>query len=263
MSPRVRTALWAAPVLLGVLVLGGAVLLGVLLAAVAAVGVHEYRRLVVPDGSPLEDAFAVGWGAVLVLAFLSPHRELPVVLLCLGTLGYFGLWMAGPGPREDLAARWGATVGGWVLVALFLGHALWIRAHGVLPVVYLLAVVWAGDIAAYYVGSALGSTPLAPRVSPKKSVEGAAASLAAAVLTGGVLSLVLPLPHGAWGGAVAAAVLNVAAQGGDLVESLLKRWAGVKDSGTLFPGHGGVLDRVDGFLLAAPLYAGYLAVLGG
>ncbi len=263
MSQRLRTAAWAAPLFLAILLLGGPVGFGLLVAAVAVVGVAEYLQLVVPRANPVERTFAVAWSGLVVLAFLSPHRVAPGATLALGALGHLGLWMAGPGPRDDMPARWGGVVGGWVLVAYFLGHILWVREAGVAAVLFLLAVVWAGDTAAYYVGTAFGSRPLAPRISPKKSLEGAAAGWAASVVAGGVASLVLPTPHGLGGGVILAAVLNPLAQAGDLVESLLKRCAGVKDSGSLFPGHGGVLDRVDGFLLATPLYAACLSWLGG
>jgi phosphatidate cytidylyltransferase len=125
-------------------------------------------------------------------------------------------------------------------------------------VVYVLAVVWAGDTAAYYVGTAFGAHALAPSVSPKKSVEGAVASLVAGALAAGVVGLLLPLPHSVGASVALGLVLNAAAQLGDLAESLFKRCAGIKDSGDVFPGHGGVLDRIDGFLFVLPLYAAFL-----
>jgi phosphatidate cytidylyltransferase len=119
-----------------------------------------------------------------------------------------------------------------------------------------------GDTAAYYVGTAFGTHSLAPSVSPKKSVEGALASLAAGTIGAAFIALILPLPHSFWTSLVVGVGLNAAAQVGDLAESLIKRCAGVKDSGTLFPGHGGVLDRVDGFLFSLPLYATFLTMRG-
>jgi phosphatidate cytidylyltransferase len=129
---------------------------------------------------------------------------------------------------------------------------------------FLFCVVWAGDIAALYVGRAWGRRKLAPTLSPNKTWEGAVASVAGSVLVAwGLLELSTMLAewnfvklsyHGEVGYWLGLAVLvNVAAQVGDLAESALKRSVGVKDSGSLLPGHGGVLDRIDALLLAAPV----------
>lgn len=263
MSTRVKTALVLGPILLAVLVFGGPVLFALLVGAVAVVGVSEYDRMVRPGASPLEAAFVAGWAAVVVFAFLADAAVLPGAALALGALVYFAGWIGGPGPTEATLERWGSVIGGWVFVAYFLGYAVSVRAHGVAPVLFLLAVVWAGDTAAFYVGSAFGRRPLAPAVSPKKSVEGAVASLAAGAAAAAAFGALLPVPHALGTSLLLGAALNVAAQLGDLAESLLKRCSGVKDSGALFPGHGGVLDRIDGFLLTLPLYAAVLGALPG
>jgi phosphatidate cytidylyltransferase len=133
----------------------------------------------------------------------------------------------------------------------------------------LLILVWGGDIAAYYVGRTFGRHLMAPRISPKKTWEGAAASVIAAIVLAmaiaqsapriGQSTLVLDLgPRGLqapplWVPLLFAVAINVAAQLGDLAESVLKRGAGVKDSGTSLPGHGGMLDRIDALLFAAPV----------
>jgi phosphatidate cytidylyltransferase len=125
-----------------------------------------------------------------------------------------------------------------------------------------LALSWAGDIAAYYVGRMIGKHHLAPRVSPKKSWEGSAASVAGSVLFG-CLFLHWTLPQvPVWQVVALSAVANVAGQIGDLAESAIKRGAGVKDSGTILPGHGGFLDRVDSTLFALPVVYLYLRTVG-
>jgi len=153
--------------------------------------------------------------------------------------------------------------------------------NGAVYLLFLMVLVWCGDIAAYYVGRAIGRHKLAPRVSPGKSWEGAIASVLSAAVVG-VLAMyyIVPIadgfrrvhlldttravtqypapvapPRGAplWLAVLFAVTVNVAAQLGDLVESALKRGAGVKDSGTLLPGHGGVLDRIDALLFALPV----------
>jgi phosphatidate cytidylyltransferase len=127
-----------------------------------------------------------------------------------------------------------------------------------------MCVVWAGDIAAFYVGRDWGRHKLASALSPNKTWEGALGSVAGSLLvTGGLLGVAalletwnsakLSYPEDLWYWLGLAVVVNVAAQVGDLAESALKRSAGVKDSGSLLPGHGGVLDRIDALLLAAPV----------
>ena len=126
---------------------------------------------------------------------------------------------------------------------------------------FALALNWAGDSTAYYVGRAFGKHRLAPIVSPKKSWEGAVGSVLGSVLFG-LLYLGHFMPQIAWWNVVLMAVVaNVAGQFGDLAESAMKRGAGVKDSGNLLPGHGGILDRVDSSLFALPVvYALYAAI---
>jgi phosphatidate cytidylyltransferase len=116
----------------------------------------------------------------------------------------------------------------------------------------LLAIVWLGDTAAYYVGSRIGKHKMAPVISPKKSWEGAIASFAIAMIAAVIWSRVR-LGRLEAGILVASALTSVAAQAGDLVESMIKRGSGVKDSGSILPGHGGVLDRLDALLFGAPV----------
>lgn len=151
---------------------------------------------------------------------------------------------------------------GLTLIAL---PALREQANGPSLVLFLLIAVWAGDTAAYYVGRAWGRHKLAPRISPNKSWEGSVASVAGSALAAaGLVGLAELLSRrnimvlfyadeSVWYWVGMAVLVNVAAQVGDLAESALKRSAGVKDSGSILPGHGGVLDRIDALLLAAPV----------
>jgi phosphatidate cytidylyltransferase len=181
--------------------------------------------------------------------------------------------------REQMNGAYPAaavSVFAFAYIALPLAMLVQLREQwaGAFWVLYLLLIVWAGDIFAYFVGRAVGRHRMAPRISPKKTWEGAAASLAASLLVGILLfskslqisSFLLRLglitqrdglfglqrPE-LWPIIVLTVALNVAAQLGDLVESLIKRGAGVKDSGTILPGHGGMLDRIDALLFAAPV----------
>jgi phosphatidate cytidylyltransferase len=170
----------------------------------------------------------------------------------------------------------------FVYIALPMGMLVQLRQQwaGAFWLLYLLLIVWAGDIFAYFVGRSLGRHLMAPRISPKKTWEGAAASLAASLVVGSLLfshalqisSFLLRVgliqrrdglfglekPE-VWPIILLTIALNVAAQLGDLVESLIKRGAGVKDSGAILPGHGGMLDRIDALLFAAPVLWYYAA----
>ncbi|HZQ22166.1 MAG TPA: phosphatidate cytidylyltransferase [Terriglobales bacterium] len=169
-----------------------------------------------------------------------------------------------------------ASVFAFVYIALPLGLLVNLRQQwtGAILVIYLFLVVWAGDIFAYFVGRSLGRHLMAPRISPKKTWEGAAASLIASVVVGTTfykyalpISSALLRAHliqrrdGVFGLQPTSLTpilwlsiaINIAAQLGDLVESLIKRGAGAKDSGAILPGHGGMLDRIDALLFAAPV----------
>ncbi len=135
---------------------------------------------------------------------------------------------------------------------------------GPFVVLYLLLIVWAGDIAAFFVGHSLGRNKLAPRISPNKTWEGSLASVVASIIVAGALAFGVVWYQGFFAersaavrvaviAALAAIPINIAAQLGDLVESMMKRGAGVKDSGSILPGHGGMLDRIDALLFAAPV----------
>jgi len=187
--------------------------------------------------------------------------------------------------RADLRSSLGAAMTSsfaFVYVALPLGLLVQLREQwcGAFLVLYLLLLVWAGDIFAYFVGRSLGHHFMSPRVSPRKTWEGALASVIASVGVGvllndhalGISTALLnahlierrdgyfamqkpPLFVIAW----LSLAINIAAQLGDLVESLIKRGAGVKDSGALLPGHGGMLDRIDALLFAVPVLWYYAA----
>jgi phosphatidate cytidylyltransferase len=156
-----------------------------------------------------------------------------------------------------LARGWGAAwyIGGFVYAAVAALSLLWVRErgdNGLELVLWVFIVTWATDIGAYFTGSAIGGPKLAPSISPGKTWAGFYGGIAAATLLGAAwvlytqLHLVLIL---------LAPLFAAASQGGDLFESRMKRWAGVKDSGRWLPGHGGVFDRVDGLLPVAILTA--------
>jgi phosphatidate cytidylyltransferase len=190
----------------------------------------------------------------------------PVALVCVWLGGIaFGVIVAAV--TLGLAMEWLGLCRrtGWApLCAVGLGYIalaaaalLWLRhdaAAGRADVLFLLLVVWAGDIGAYLVGRWIGGPRLAPSISPGKTWSGAAGGLVAAVAAGLAAAHVLS-DSASWRAVVVAAVLGVVAQAGDLLESFVKRRLEVKDSGSLIPGHGGLFDRLDGVLAAAPVAA--------
>ncbi len=153
-------------------------------------------------------------------------------------------------PRDFMSIL--VTAFGKLYITTLLGFILLLRAHGgFAAVLAVFLAVWANDSGAYFCGVAFGRHRLAPRLSPKKSVEGAVGGLLTAML---VLYLFAPVLG--WSRPVALVfglILALAGQFGDLAESALKRWANTKDSGSFLPGHGGVLDRVDSLLFAVPV----------
>ncbi len=193
-------------------------------------------------------------GFSLAPGFDSWHlpEALPLVPLVLA-VGVGGLILLRSTPLAQGAPAMGSIVFGGLYLGLPVAALAELQSRSPWLVLLLWAIVWIGDSAAFYVGTALGRRRLAPVVSPKKSWEGAFAALAIGALSA--------LAFSVWRqGAVdfmligLALVTSVAAQLGDLVESLIKRGAGIKDSGTMLPGHGGFLDRFDALAFAAPVW---------
>lgn len=212
------------------------------------VGAAVYRRG--PDGRPLSASAVTVLGALLCGATLSYAIFLRHLLpdTALGWVAFENV--GGLRPRVVQALEAGAAESG-----------VW---GGVVLLAFPLVLTWISDSFAYFFGRAFGRTKLIPSVSPGKTVEGALAGLGGSVLAGSLaagllLDAWLGLPVGWIAGAVAGAVISAAGQLGDLAESLFKREAGVKDSGTLLPGHGGVLDRLDALLFTFPV--GYWTLL--
>jgi phosphatidate cytidylyltransferase len=207
-------------------------------------------------------------GGLFFATWQHPHAVLGLILLF--TFLAFAICMRRAELNTALAGTATSTLA-IVYLGLTLSSLAWIKdlRYGPFLLIYLFIVVWSGDVFAFYVGRALGRHPLAPTISPKKTWEGAVASFVASVVLGtlffrGAPTVTLWLvqmhsiaqPSGApiaiWRILGLSAVLNVAAQFGDLFESMIKRGGNVKDSGTVLPGHGGVLDRIDALLFAAP-----------
>ena len=182
------------------------------------------------------------------------------LLLLAGTIGLLVEWT-----RMARAGRGSAAVltAGMLYILLSAGSLVWVRADpqmGRANVLFLLVLVWASDIGAYAAGRSVGGPRLAPHISPGKTVSGAVGGLVAAVAVGMIAAAISSTQLARAGGL--ATLLGTVAQAGDLAESYVKRRFGVKDSGRLIPGHGGLLDRVDA-LSAVALAAALLALMDG
>jgi len=276
---RVLTALVLIPIVLVLVFLGPRWqwLFTLAVAAVAALAGWEYMDLSRRCGAnPPRIATMVALLALFAVNFEWPDLTPALFgILGLGLLVYCTFFK----PVAETIADASASIfcllyTGLTLIAL---PSLREQANGPSLVVFLLCVVWSGDTAAYYAGRAWGRHKMAPSLSPGKTWEGAIASVAGSVVIAAVLaslatmmqepsnsamvswlertfpSAVLSYPDELWYWVGLAVVINVAAQVGDLAESALKRSAGVKDSGNLLPGHGGMLDRIDALLLAGPV----------
>ena len=240
-------------------------------AIVAELAAYEYLQLASVGAEAHDDKLRIPtwWMAIgTALAFVVTLPDFPVeaqlpVLSAL-TLVLFA-WNGFRSPLIQVLPDTAQGLFGLIYIAypLTLVPLMWKQEDGPALVLFLMVCVWCGDIAALYVGRAFGKHKLAPRLSPGKTWEGTLASIVGSVLAAGLViiasdaltahgNLVLHISQPVWQSLLLAAILNIAAQLGDLLESAIKRGAGVKDSGTMLPGHGGVLDRIDALLLAAP-----------
>ncbi len=205
-------------------------------------------------------AAAAEWGAMWRLP-LGTRASLVAASVAATLLAALGQAGAGIGVAVLLAAgaaaaRQRVLAAGFLYVVVPGVALLWLRHHhgGLVHVLLVFLATWASDTGAYLAGRRFGGPKLAPLLSPRKTWSGAAGGLASAIVVGAVIGLAAPHRH-LFGTAFEAALLAIAAQVGDLAESAAKRRAGVKDSGVMIPGHGGLLDRVDGLMFAAPLAA--------
>ena len=189
-----------------------------------------------------------------------PGWWLPVALGLVVTIAAFTTLLAGAEVSDGLASM-GILAFAVPYFAVPPICLYWLQAKDPWLLLALLAVVWIGDTAAWSIGTAIGRHRLAPTVSPKKSWEGAVSSFVAALLVMAIWSL-LRLGELRPALLAVAALTGIAAQLGDLVESVIKRGAGTKDSSNWLPGHGGFFDRMDALMLAAPVYVACLLALG-
>lgn len=259
---RVLSTLVLLPVFIWIVLAGPIWAFGTIVVILGAMGQWEFTGMFQRAGFRPFRILGVVGGLLMTASFaLQVSERLAFTIILLGALSLV-LWQRQGGRIEWEPAA--ITVFGICYVNWLLGYGFWLRdlPLGKEWVLLLVWVTWLGETAAYLVGSLLGRWPLAPGISPKKTVEGALAQL--------VVSVLAALAAHAWffeglsiGGAVfVGLLLGVVGQAGDLVESALKRSVGTKDTGRLIPGHGGVLDRIDSLLFNTPVLFYYAAYVG-
>lgn len=274
---RVATAVVLIPFVVGLVLWGSTAIVALAIALVTLLALFEYFAL----GEAIGHRAYRFWTATCALLLIFVQwlmREQAAYKLPGGLVAYQRIWWLSNGlpaieavfflfvlgiaaitlftrrPLVEALPAAGISSSGLILVAFPLSFA--VRLHGTgregpLLLLFAMVIVWVGDTAAYFVGRSIGKHALAPHLSPKKTWEGTVASFLGSLIVALIFVrfMTVPLPHLL----AMAAVGNVAGQVGDLLESAYKRSAGVKDSGSLLPGHGGILDRIDALILAIPV----------
>jgi phosphatidate cytidylyltransferase len=261
---RLATAAVAIPLLLALILVAPAWAFAIFVIVLSILGVAEYATLAFPARSS-QHAAAIALGLPVVFGIASGDPGLMGAGLSSAIIAGLAWVLFVRADFEEGLRDLGLTLVGVLYVGLLLPH--FILVHRLVPdgpwlVVFLVAVAMAGDTSGYFVGHAIGRHKLIPRVSPGKTVEGAVGIVLGSVLAGAVSKLLF-LPHWSWTRILGVTVLlGVIGQLGDLSESIMKRTFGVKESGQLFPGHGGILDRIDSLLFPV-VFLYYHSLLSG
>jgi phosphatidate cytidylyltransferase len=257
MNPHMKrwaTGVIAVPILIGSIAYGPEGMFTLLIIFATLVGMTEYNTIVFGTGFRWEKAETIVVALLILIAAAVEDRALLTTVLSFAVIVILMLNLL----RIDEAGldmiRVGKVIVGIMYIPLLMSHFILMRQTpaGVHWIFFILVIAFSGDIAAYYVGSKIGKRKLLPKVSPGKTVEGTiglvVGSIAGALLYRQFFFPVLTVPHAVILGLVG----SIIGQLGDLCESALKRTAGVKDSGVMLPGHGGILDRLDCLMFIIP-----------
>ncbi|MBA4422569.1 MAG: phosphatidate cytidylyltransferase [Syntrophus sp. (in: bacteria)] len=253
-AKRWATGVIAVPILFLTIAYGSETVFALLIIIAALLGVVEYNRMVFGSGHIREKIETLGVALLILMAAAAGERILLVAILSFAVMASLMLNLLRIREEGLDMIRVGKVILGVMYVPLLMSHFILIRQEpaGIRWIFFILVLAFSGDIAAYYVGKGLGRRKLLPDVSPGKTVEGTiglvVGSITGCILFRQLFFPMLPVLHTVILGLVG----SVAGQLGDLCESALKRAAGVKDSGTLLPGHGGILDRLDCLMFIAP-----------
>ena len=291
MIKRIATAVVLIPIVLLLVLKAPLYVLSIVAAAVALLAIAEFLKLVTHYAvEPMTLSTYIFVVLFFIFVTFASSGRTPLVettamlygIVVTAALASF-VFMTEAMRRTNLKTAYPAAAAstfafGYIAIPMALLVAIRQQPAGAIWTIFTLLAVWSGDIFAYFVGKAMGRHRMSPEISPKKTWEGAIASIVASIIIGtlwihsapGISSTLLRIglidrrdgmfgleqPQ-LWPILILSAVVNIAAQLGDLVESLIKRGAGVKDSGTILPGHGGMLDRIDALLFAVPVVWAY------
>ncbi|MBI1746000.1 MAG: phosphatidate cytidylyltransferase [Acidobacteria bacterium] len=262
---RFLTALVMVPLVILAVLYSPSWLFAFWVGGVSLLALYEFFTLAAASNVRCFTIFGYVSGAAMIFSLFRLDLQIILALLISLLLVSFLVALAALDDLHAALTSISATCFGVFYTTFLLGLLIPIRAFSGpsaaanYPYIFFpMIVTWAGDIGAYYVGRRFGRHKLAPRVSPKKTLEGAAGGVLASVAAGLVFHRFYSLHDTAVGIAILATVISVVGQFGDAAESLLKRGAGMKDSSALIPGHGGILDRIDSLLFAIPTMYLYL-----
>jgi phosphatidate cytidylyltransferase len=267
MVKRLASTIVLLPVFLVLLIQAPTVLFDALVVLASALALWELARMLELAGRPVHRVLGVVGGTAVTAAFAVPRSEdafaLPAFVLAVVVVAVLAapLWRdAAPATEPAANTLLAVLYIGWLLgYGILLHHS---APRGDALVLFVVGVTWIGETMAYVVGSTLGRHKLAPVISPRKTVEGAVAQVAASVLTGAALGAWLLPGCGMTAALAGGALLGVVGQVGDLAESVLKRSVGTKDTGGIIPGHGGLLDRIDSLLFNLPAFFYFSRLVG-
>lgn len=243
----------ALPLLIGIVLKAPPLIFAAFISLCSFLGLSEFYRMSLP-GRKIAGVVAALAGGCMPLLFPFRTNDLFFLALTVTILACAVFFLFSIEDIRKAGGEFALLVAGFLYVPFLLGHLVLVRElpHGIPWIFFMMVLVMSGDSAAYYVGSALGKHKLYPVVSPNKSVEGALGGLAGSLLGAFICRLTFFPELSVMDCVLTVLVIGPLGQVGDLFESLLKRSFGVKDSGTIIPGHGGMLDRLDSILFATP-----------
>jgi len=266
MQKRILSALLFIPFFLWILISGSTFLFFLLVSLAALIGLHEFFSFRDRAISGELKVFAYFWAiSILFFAHMGDSSKILPVLSA-GLVIAFLVRLRRADDLSYVSEEIGFLSLGVFYVVLLLSYLLLLRnlEHGSLWLLLLFIVVWFNDTAAYFTGMSIGKRRLYPKISPKKSVEGFAGGLLGSIAAAILAKMVFLHQLSLMDSFMIAIAIGILGPLGDLVESMLKRSSSVKDSGSLIPGHGGILDRIDSILFSAPfLYYFVAARYGG